>query len=68
MKLWDLPTPIAPYAVESDEHRTPPCEHLGHGSFWCLERQIIPQSIDTTYEAFTPNKNCANPYPAESFS
>lgn len=68
MKLRDLPTLVTPYAAESDEHRRPPSERPGHAALRRHEHQTIQQSIDTSYEAFTPTKNCASHYLAESFS
>lgn len=66
MELRDLPTRVIPHAAESDKHRRLPYERLVYGAFWCHER--TKPSIHTTYEAFTSNKNRANPYPTESFS
>lgn len=68
MKLRDLATLVTSYAADSDEHRRSQFERPGYGAYRRHERPAIQQSIDTAYEAFTSNKNCANPNPAESFS
>ena len=68
MKLRDLSTLALPTSLKSDERRRTPPERPDLGTFRRHERPTIQQSVDTTYEVFPSNINCANPYPAESFS